>query len=147
MRFLQDYIQQFLTEEGDRKILGQELQATKTAFDTFSGGNPELAFDRLVERYNWLGEAKNKERYSIDQNLARNLPGAMLQDFLLHLVIQQLRDFPALDVFTEVRVPFGRYPLWNSGAVVFRTPSEQSDIAVGYLTESDKVKISSLGRL
>ena len=144
MRFLQDYIQQFLTEESDRKNLGQELQTTKDTFDVFGTGNPELAFEGLVQRYNWLGETENKLRYRIDQNLARNLPGAMLQDFLLHLVIQHLREFPALEAFTEVRVPFGRYPLWNSGAVVYKTPSEHSDIAVGYLTENDQVKLSTL---
>jgi hypothetical protein len=144
MRFLRDYIQEFLADESDRKNLGQELQATKNSLDVFAGGNPELAFEGLVQRYNWLGEPENKLRYKIDQNLARNLPGAILQDYLLHLVVKQLREFPALEVFTEVRVPFGRYPLWNSGTVVFKTPSELSDIAVGYLTEDDSVKAADL---
>jgi hypothetical protein len=144
MRFLQDYIQEFATEGGERKKLGQELEKTKNSFDVFRRGDPEQALEGLVARYNWLGGAENKRRYKIDQNLARNLPGAMLQDFLLHLVIRQIQKFPALEAFTEVRVPFGRYPLWNSGAVVFKTPSEFSDIAVGYLTENGNVKAPSL---
>jgi hypothetical protein len=65
-----------------------------------------------------------------------------MQDYLINLVIKLCESHPQLDVFTEVRVPFGTYPIWEGGEVSFKTPSERSDLAVGYLIEDEKIKIS-----
>jgi hypothetical protein len=65
--------------------------------------------------------------------------------YLLHLMIKLCERYPALDVFTEVPVPFGRYPLWKAGRVQFATPSERSDLAVGYIIdENGEVRPGSL---
>ena len=109
----------------------------------FDGGNPTRALEDFVSQYNWLGQVATKKGFRIDQNLARNLPGALMQDYLLHLAIQLCEPFPQLDVFTEVRVPFGRYPLWDAGAVVYETPCEKSDLAIGYLVEAEQIKANS----
>jgi len=143
MKFLREYIDQFKTERATaRRELGRKLEKTARAYDIFAGADPQRAFDIFVAKYNWLGDPPHKRQYRIDQNLARNLPGALMQDYLLHLVIKLCEDFPQLDVFTEVRVPFGRYPLWKAGRIDFKTPSEQSDLAVGYIVEDEEVKLS-----
>jgi hypothetical protein len=110
------------------------LQQTKSAFDIFAEGDPVAAFEIFVERYNWLGS--NKAAYNISQNESRNLVGALMQDYLLHLVIKLCESYPTLDIFTEVPVSFGRYPLWHVGVVQFSSPSERSDLAVGYLLDA-----------
>jgi hypothetical protein len=136
MLFLHDYIAQFLNQTGQRHELAGLLQQTKSAYDIFvEGGDPVMAFEIFVERYNWLGI--NKPAYSISQNESRNLVGALMQDYLLHLVIKLCEPYPTLDIFTEVPVSFGRYPLWHSGMVEFSNPSERSDLAVGYLIDAD----------
>jgi hypothetical protein len=97
-------------------------------------------FNLVVDRYNWLGNSETKKTYDIGQNLARNLPGALLQDYLIHLMIRLCEPYPSLDVFSEVKVSFGRYALWKHGAVAYKTPSEKSDLAVGYLMENNEIK-------
>jgi hypothetical protein len=133
MLFLHDYIAQFRNVgTGPRFELAELLTQTKSAYDLFvEGGDPLTAFELFVERYNWLGI--NKAAYGISQNESRNLVGALMQDYLLHLVIKLCEPYPALDVFTEVPVSFGRYPLWRAGDVQFSSPSEHSDLAVGYI--------------
>jgi hypothetical protein len=140
MRFLHEYIERFKQGSKRRKELAARLQETKRTYDIFSGGRPKHAFEKFVEQYNWLGNVENKTRFKIDQNLARNLPGALMQDYMLHLVIQLCEPHPQLEVFTEAKVPFGRYPLWMSGEIAFRTPSEHSDLAVGYLVEGGRLR-------
>ena len=142
MKFLHDYIQEFKNDP-QRAGLASELDATKRTFDIHLGGNARKAFETFVERYNWLGQPVNKQKYNISQNLARNLPGSLMQDFLIHLVIQLCKSYSQLDVFTEVRVPFGHYPLWDSGKVAIKSPAEHSDLAVGYLLENSQIKIST----
>src|SRR5258708_13829317 len=56
----------------------------------------------------------------------------MFQDFLIQVVISCLQPYPSLEVFTEVRVPFGRYPIWEAGVINHRVPSQLVDLAVGY---------------
>jgi hypothetical protein len=134
MLFLHDYISQF--ENADlqpRRELGALLRQTKTAYDLFVEGDPVHAFEIFVERYNWLG--LNKATYGVKDNESRNLVGALMQDYLLHLVIKLCKPYPSLDVFTEVPVSFGRYPLWQAGEVRFSSPSERSDLAVGYILD------------
>ena len=138
MRFLHDYIIEFGGQQSAaRHELAQELVATRARYDVLAGGNPLDVFAYVVERYNWLGQAETKAQFDITQNLARNLPGAILQDFMVNLAIQLCEPYPALDVFTEVRVSFGRYALWSRGTVDYRRPSEQSDLAIGYLIDGD----------
>lgn len=133
MIFFHKYIEAFAAEGSRSKAdLAAFLSSTRGAYDIFAGGDPAAAFAAFVDRYNWLGLKETKATYGISENLARNLPGAMMQDFLLHFVIQLCQRHPTLDVFTEVRVPFGRYPIWREGNVTWATPSERSDIAVGY---------------
>lgn len=143
MLFLHEYIAQFRDEETEERIrLADRLEEVKATFDVFLEGRPLNALQDFVDTYNWLGSKDTKQEYSINQNLARNLPGALMQDFLLHLVIWIGREFPTLDAFTEVRVPFGRYPLWSNGRVFFSSPCEQSDIAAGYLLENGEPVIN-----
>jgi len=145
MLFLHDYIAQFQNAPpGPRSELGQLLVQTKSAYDVFvEGGDPRAAFEVFVERYNWLGI--NKAAFGISQNESRNLVGALMQDFLLHLFIKICEPHPALDVFTEVPVPFGRYPLWTAGEVQFSSPSERSDLAVGYVLDAAGNVVPSVG--
>lgn len=140
MRFLSEYITGFEdSTDPAKEQLGKELKATKMKYDLFLGGNPLNNFTDFVDRYNWLGQPENKKKYDITQNLARNLPGALMQDYLISLMISLLRDYDSLDVFTEVRVPFGIYPLWSKGDVKYESPSERSDITVGYMVKDGKV--------
>jgi len=133
MIFLHKYIEQFQQEGGEKAGLAAELRQTKSKYDIFQNGDPVASFEEFVNRYNWLGSAESKQKYDIKQNLARNLPGALMQDYLLHLAIKLIEPYPRLETFTEVKVPFGRYPLWTHGEVAIETPSERSDIAIGYL--------------
>ena len=91
MIFLQKFIDQFQAEGSKEKAeLGTQLAITKAAYDVHNGGDPVAAFPAFADRYNWLGDRPNKARYGITENLARNLPGAMFQDYLLHLICSQL---------------------------------------------------------
>lgn len=135
MRFLKDYIDQFETssDKTDRK-LAKRLKATKMRFDAIStSGTQEKAFRKFVARYNWLGQTATKHKYNINQNFARNLPGALMQDFLLNLATLLCAPYPELHIFTEVKVAFGSYPIWENGKINFKRPAEKSDLAVGYI--------------
>ncbi|NGM49235.1 hypothetical protein G5B46_06415 [Caulobacter sp. 602-2] len=133
MIFFGKYIEQFRGESTPEKLeLAELLAATRLKYNIHDGGNPIAAFVAFVDQYNWLGQRENKARFGISDNLARNLPGAMLQDYLVHLAIKLCEPYPKLEVFTEVKVPFGRYPIWQGGEVTWAQPSERSDIAVGY---------------
>jgi hypothetical protein len=55
-----------------------------------------------------------------------------MQDYLIHLMIRELKAYPRLDVFTEVPVEFGTYPIWENGQVIIRQPSHLIDVTVGY---------------
>lgn len=133
MIFFTKYIEQFSAEGSvDKKDLSEILSATRLRYAVSLGGDPVSGFGDFVERYNWLGRLDTKAQYGITQNLARNLPGAMFQDYLLSLASMVCKNFPDLEVFTEVRVPFGRYPIWSGGDVEWAQPSERSDIAIGY---------------
>jgi hypothetical protein len=128
---LDAYISQ-LREDEIRAQLATELQAAKNGWSVNLGNDPVAAFSTLVDTYVWLGQLETKARYQIAQNLARNLPGAMLQDFLIQVVVSCLEPYPSLEVFTEVRVPFGRYPIWEGGVIRERSPAQLVDLAVGY---------------
>jgi hypothetical protein len=133
MRLLGEYVDQFLADpESGKKRLGRALKETRAKWDVLRGRDPVGAFEHLVKRYNWLGQESTKVNHNLTQNLARNLPGAMLQDYLIHLCIDRLEPYPELEVFTEVRVPFGNYPVWKKGAVVNQSPGQVIDVAVGY---------------
>jgi hypothetical protein len=123
MIFLDQYINKFLNDSDSAiQDLGKHLGQTKQAYSIFSG-NPVTAFQVFVDQYNWLGNIENKKTHKISENLARNLPGALMQDYLIHLMIQALEPYPTLNVFTEVRVEFGTYPVWDKGKVIIRQPA------------------------
>jgi hypothetical protein len=104
-----------------------------------AGQNPLAGFQAFVDRYNWLGQPASKAKYALTQNLARNLPGAMMQDYLIHLVLHLLTGKPPIDVFTEVRVGFGSYPLWGKAEVTIANPAQVVDVAVGYKVVGGKI--------
>lgn len=132
MRLLGEYVQAFLSDSDVAKNrLGRALKGTQAKWDALKGRDPVGAFDELVNRYNWLGQQGTKTKYGISQNLARNLPGALLQDYLINICIDRLEAYPGLEVFTEVRVPFGAYPVWKKGSVVTQSPGQVVDVAVG----------------
>src|SRR6266403_4706372 len=135
MLLFPDYIVLFRNEAaaGDksREELADQMDACKKAYDISIGGNAlGKGFAAFVATYNWLGQPTNKTKYKITQNLARNLPGALMQDWLISLVNVLVKPYPDLEIFSEVPVPFGMYPLWEKGTVGIRSPSERSDIAV-----------------
>ena len=133
MIFLDQYINNFLADADPLKQdLGRHLLTTKQSYDIFNGADPEAAFQSFVDQYNWLGDETNKTTHNIKQNLSRNLTGALMQDYLIHLMLQQLQLYPTLDVFTEVKVEFGTYPVWQRGEVRVRQPAHYIDITVGY---------------
>lgn len=141
MKFFDDYIQDFLKDPDlNRQALGRALHSTKQSYDVFAGQDPKSSFTSFVSRYNWLGLPATKQLHDINQNLARNLPGAMMQDWLIHLLTALLRPYPQLQLFTEVRVRFGYYPLWEDGGVAIHSPSEKSDLCVGYLVAADNIQ-------
>lgn len=150
MIFLSRYIDQFANDSSpERHRLADELRATKYQYDLVLGGDPIAGFESFVSRYNWLGLSANKTTFDINQNLARNLPGAMFQDYLISLALKVCAPYPELDIFTEVKVPFGRYPIWYGGDVEWAQPSERSDIAVGYRIKEGRIikRDTSLSRV
>lgn len=143
MKFLSQYINDFRAGDFEaQKLLADILEETQLSYNIFVNANPIDGLEAFVERYNWLGDSANKQRFDFNQNFSRNLTAALMQDYLINLVIKLCEPYPKLDVFTEVRVPFGTYPIWEGGKVSFKTPSERSDIAVGYLVEQGKIKLS-----
>lgn len=143
MKFLNQYINDFRLSGSDaQKRLAEILDETRSNYDIFANVNPIDGLEAFVQRYNWLGDNTNKQTFNFSQNLSRNLTAALMQDYLINLIIKLCESYPQLDIFTEVRVPFGTYPIWEAGKVSFKTPSERSDIAIGYLVEDGKIKLS-----
>jgi hypothetical protein len=143
MKFFHQYIRDFKASNSNaQKQLAVMLEETQSTYNIFAKANPVDGLEEFVERYNWLGNRNNKQAFEIKDNLSRNLTAALMQDYLINLIIKLCEQHPKLDIFTEVRVPFGTYPIWEAGQVSFKTPSERSDIAVGYLIEAGKIKIS-----
>lgn len=136
MKFLSAYVADF-EENLHQQRLAELISEIKSTYDVRAGGNPSLAWPDLVDFYNFLGNKETKTQYSITENLARNLPGALMQDWLVHLALALTRTMPHLYIFTEVRVPFGIYPVWEAGEVNLRSPCEKSDLAIGYLRNSN----------
>ncbi|MFV9683047.1 hypothetical protein ACNFD4_10180 [Pseudomonas sp. NY15367] len=136
MKFISDYIADFESTEKQQN-LAATLKSLKDAYDVTKGGDPISTFEDFVRAYNWLGQRETKAAYEINSNLARNLPGALMQDWLIHVMLTLTRNHHELMFFTEVRVPFGNYPVWESGNVLIKQPSEKSDLAVGYLRNPD----------
>jgi len=138
VRVLDDYIQKFAADPASAKRrLATILRKDQASWDATAGKDPVEAFTGLVERYNWLGQPKNKKKYGIAQNLARNLPGALMQDFLIHVCVGRLEPYPHLEIFTEVMIPYGSYPVWSKGEVVTRSPRQRIDVAVGSRFKAD----------
>jgi hypothetical protein len=143
VKFLHEYINEFRASgEPNRLELAEILEKFRNKYHVLHDGKPRECFEKFVQQCNWLGDPNNKTRYAITQNLARHLFGALMQDFSLHLVMQVCSSYPKLDVFTEVRVPFGRYPLWEGGEITIEIPAEKSDLAIGYLIEEKKPKFN-----
>lgn len=133
MRLLQEYVAEFGEDPDEtRQELGAELAAAQRGWDVIAGVDPIEGFQGFVERYNWLGDRENKERFEINQNLSRNLVGALMQDYLIHVVTKITEPYPELEIFTEVKVRFGQYPVWEHGVVNHRTPGHFIDVTVGY---------------
>lgn len=140
MKFLHEYIDECKNSpDVNQQNLAEILYRLKKQYDVFLGGEPQEAFIGFVDMYNWLGVRENKDRYNINQNLSRNLTAALMQDYLIHLIITLCKPYPKLDIFTEVRIPFGNYPIWKHGEVSFEAPSELSDIAAGYLVDDGRI--------
>jgi len=140
MKFLDEYISDF-QDDGIRGELGEKLRSLQERYVAASGARALETLAELIELYNWLGMKSTKEQYDINSNLARNLPGTLMQDWLIHVVMGLTSAFPELYVLTEVKVPFGIYPTWKSGIVSEKSPAEKSDIAVGYLRCKEKRNI------
>ena len=141
MKFFYQYIDDFRSSNSEaQKQLADIFEETQSVYDIFKGANPIDGLGAFIARYNWLGNRENKQKFDISQNLSRNLTAVLMQDYLINLVIKLCESHPQLDVFTEVRIPFGTYPIWEAGKVSFKTPSERSDLAVGYLIEDGKIK-------
>jgi hypothetical protein len=133
MRLFSEYVDDFLASKKKlERQLGAILRESQSSWDAIQRKDPPAAFLEVVERYNWLGQPETKAKFGISQNLARNLPGAMLQDFLIHICIARLAPYPKLEIVTEVRVPFGSYPVWRAGEITYSSPSQVVDVAVGY---------------
>lgn len=130
MKQLDYYLQQF--KEAEEHIdLYNYFSDLKKKFDFNAGGNASDAFEDFVEGYNWFGN--NKKNYNVSQNAARNFVGALMQDWLAHLMYDVIAPYPELRLFSEVRVRFGYYPVWKEGEVEIASPSELSDLCIGYL--------------
>ncbi|MBD1836747.1 hypothetical protein H6F78_10380 [Coleofasciculus sp. FACHB-64] len=143
MKFFYQYIEDFRSSNSEiTKNLADIFEETQLVYDVFKGSNPIDGLETFIGTYNWLGDRENKQKFDINQNLSRNLTAVLMQDYLINLVIKLCEFYPQLDVFTEVRIPFGTYPIWERGEVSFKTPSERSDLAVGYLIEDGKIKVS-----
>jgi hypothetical protein len=142
MKLLMNYITDFASRTApDCKPLADRLSQAKASYDCRppNAGNARDGFPFLVDAYNYIG--LNKTSLGLAENPLRNLTGALLQDYMLSLVYEQLRDYPKLDVFTEANVALGLYPLWAAGEVVFEAVAERSDLAVGYLWNDEKREI------
>lgn len=135
MKFLDNYAVDFGLNV-QQQPLGILIVQIKASYDVRNQGEPSLAWTGLVDFYNTLGSKKTKDQYSITSNLARNLPGALMQDWLVHLALALTKTRPQLHIFTEVRVPFGIYPVWEAGEVKLKSPSEKSDLAIGYMRDT-----------
>jgi hypothetical protein len=138
LTFIQ-YINQFLESSSLRQELGRYLNESRSYWQIIEHENLNICLDKFIEAYNLLGRKDTKDEFGINQNLARNLPGAMMQDWLICFCKSVINNYPKVLIFTEVRVPFGNYPLWKSGNVSFSSPSERSDIAVGYLLRNRNI--------
>ncbi|MEM8640153.1 MAG: hypothetical protein AAGG51_15245 [Cyanobacteria bacterium P01_G01_bin.54] len=134
-----EYIDSFLEVGNPRYELGLYLGQCKESWDDLSKDNFRSSLDKFIECYGFLGQKETKERFEISQNRARNLVGSMMQDWLIALCKKASINYPKVLIFTEVRVPFGKYPLWEGGTVEFGVPSEKSDIALGYLLRGGKI--------
>lgn len=145
MRLLDEYIERFGTDpDSSKQELAIVLRKAQASWDAMTGQSPVEAFTSLVDSYNWLGQPEHKAAYGIAQNLARNLTGALMQDFLIHVCIGRLKPYPDLEIFTEVKIPFGSYPVWSKGEVVTRSPGQLIDVAVGYRF-NDNVRVVPRG--
>lgn len=121
MKFLYQYINDFRASNSEpQKLLANILEETQSSYNIFLNANPIEGLEAFVERYNWLGDSVNKQRFNFNQNLSRNLTAALMQDYLINLVIKLCESYPKLDVFTEVHIPFGTYPIWEGGEVFLR---------------------------
>lgn len=142
MKFLDEYISDFESDEQQRP-LGALCAQIKNQYNVLEQGHPVEAFKSFVAFYSSLGNPRTKEQYGITSNLARNLPGALMQDWLVHLALHLIRERPSLFVFTEVRVLFGLYPIWEAGDVTLKSPSEKSDLAVGYIRNPEGIVVKN----
>lgn len=140
MKFIHEYIEDFQQVASQHK-LAATLNDLRAKYTSNLGGDPVAAFPDFVEFYNWLGDKTTKLSYGIDNNLARNLPGTLMQDWLIQVMLTLTKPLGSLYVLTEVRVPFGSYPIWIHGDVEYKEPGEKSDIAVGYLVNKSNNQI------
>ncbi|HEY9301045.1 MAG TPA: hypothetical protein VIQ31_32710, partial [Phormidium sp.] len=108
MKFFYQYIDDFRSSNSEhQKQLADIFEETQSVYDIFRGANPIDGLGTFIARYNWLGNRENKQKFDISQNLSRNLTAVLMQDYLINLVIKLCEIHPQLDVFTEVRIPFG----------------------------------------
>ncbi len=108
MQQLETYVEQF-RQQGNLG-LARRLHQARRAWDVHNGGDARASFALFVAAYNWLGAPANKAKYGITGNLSRNLTGALMQDYLIHLVIQRLQPYPMLDICTEALFHSGHIP-------------------------------------
>ncbi len=145
MKQLDYYLEQFRKNPSQIDIYTYFTEV-KRKYDAHNGGNAGRAFEDFVEGYNWFG--LNKEKYNVNQNAARNFVGALMQDWLAHLMFDLITPYPNLRLFSEVRVRFGYYPVWKEGEVNVASPSELSDLCIGYLMKdpefTEKANVSTI---
>ena len=130
MKQLDYYLEQFENNPEQYSVY-KYFSKLKSKYNFSNGGDAAKAFEDFVEGYNWFGI--NKRKYQINQNAARNFVGALMQDWLAHLMFSLIAPYPNLRLFSEVRVRFGYYPVWKAGRVDIVSPSELSDLCIGYL--------------
>ncbi|MGP8078165.1 MAG: hypothetical protein ACLQD8_01695 [Thermoplasmata archaeon] len=135
------YIREVLVNDGTpgHDELAMRLAKIQSCYDVRAGRAPSEHLTELVDGYNWLGRRNTKTEFSLNQNLSRNIVGALFQDYLTHLAFEFVHDWPSLFVFNEVSTTYGTYTLWKAGEPTQSEPSEKTDVAIGYILGADGV--------
>lgn len=136
---LSAYIREVLPSDGTpvHAKLAKKLAAIQSAYNIRGAGVPSEHLPELVRGYNWLGSRDTKAKFDLNQNLSRNIVGALFQDYLTNLTCEFVKDWPSLFVFNEVSTTYGTYTLWKAGEPTRSEPSEKTDVAIGYLLGAD----------
>src|SRR5262245_47953218 len=125
MKTLGEYIADYSSKTSpDPHPLAVLLEEARGKYHIKFGGNPRTGFEALVGTYNQIGT--DKALFQVSDNALRNLTGALLQDYILSMLYDQLQQYQQLDVFAEANVALGFYPLWVEGMIYFVPMSEKA---------------------